>query len=148
MHIERIKEAVRWLKQVHAEARPFDYTNWGSTEHPCGTVACAGGWLTLNPALQAQGLDHTTSLDYRATESNLIPTYAGKTDIIALAEFFEITVQEALNIFVRGTHQLYATKCIDELTAYDIVELLEALLPLEAEPVEHCDVETPQMAPA
>ncbi len=140
MHIARIKEAVRWLKQVHAEARPFDYSTWGSTEHPCGTFACAGGWLTLNPALQAQGLGHTNILgEGIISESNLVPTYAGKIDIIALAEFFEITEREAMSIFI------YATKDFHEITAYDIAELLEALLPLDAEAVEHCDVETPQM---
>ncbi len=143
MHIERIKEAVRWLKQVHAEARPFDYSNWGSTEHPCGTIACAGGWLTLNPALQAQGLGHCKQI---ISKSNLIPTYAGKRGIGAIAEFFEITVPEAMHIFIDAPNQPNAPKSFAEITAYDIAELLEALLPLDVAPVEHCDIETPQMA--
>jgi hypothetical protein len=122
MHHERLAEAIRVLKEVHEKNLAFDYTSWGKDSHTCGTVACAGGYLTLHAPFNAQGL-------WPRQRYCLTPLYDDYTDVAALAEFFDIDFEDADDIFVTAYKQSSIGKeDPTQVTALDIANLLQNLL--------------------
>ena len=66
----------------------------------CRTVACLGGYMTLDPELRKEGLrnegDYRPDLEYYS----LMPSYAGKEEgANSLADFLEIQYREARTMF-------------------------------------------------
>ncbi len=41
------------------EGAHIDTSRWGDDNSVCGTVACIGGWMTLDPELRRMGLRKT-----------------------------------------------------------------------------------------
>jgi hypothetical protein len=63
-----------------------------SDEIKCNTLACAAGWLSLHPAMQALGL-------HPDRESGGEPVFGFHDGYYALADFFGITRNEAIELF-------------------------------------------------
>jgi hypothetical protein len=74
----------------------LDITSWGYYSD-CGTVACLGGWMTLDPKLREMGLRHYG--DLHPGSCSLEPQYAGEGAIGAVMEFFGLDGHEATYIF-------------------------------------------------
>jgi hypothetical protein len=74
----------------------FDISGWGYRTD-CDTVACLGGWMTLDPQLREMGLRNYTDLAPGAC--SLEPQYRGDGAILAMMEFFDLTEHEATYIF-------------------------------------------------
>lgn len=72
----------------------FNLQNWRSYESgltDCGTIACAAGWLTMHPDMQALGL---------ATRGQChSPAFNGVGSYDALARFFGIDNDAAAGLF-------------------------------------------------
>jgi len=67
----------------------FDMGTWH-----CGTTACAGGHLALDPRANAEGLSLTSHLDW-----GLVPTFDGAHGYSPLAVFLEITTNQSERLF-------------------------------------------------
>lgn len=108
MNQERISRAVAVVRELIDRgvtdepdeidsAEALNMATWGR-KSDCGTSACLGGWMTLDPELRAQGLrnrrdffpDHTYSLE---------PRFEGEQGGYALAVFFDITGDEMRYVF-------------------------------------------------
>lgn len=62
-----------------------------------GFIACVGGFFTLDPEFQAQGLTQYEDPDFECDA--FIPRFDGAEDFEALARFFEIDPHQAGHIF-------------------------------------------------
>jgi hypothetical protein len=128
MHYDRLIEAISVLKEVHEKNLAFDYTNWGKVtdSHTCGTVACAGGYLTLHAPFNAQGL-------WPNKRECLTPLYGDYVGIGALAKFFDIDHEDTIAIFATAHRQSSIGKeDREQITALDIANLLQNLLTAQA----------------
>jgi len=77
----------------------FNISGWGYRTS-CGTVACLGGWMTLDPELRREGLRHTG--DVRPGSLMLQPVFGDEIAGAALMDFFGISGDEMLYIFGGG----------------------------------------------
>lgn len=131
MHRERMKHAISVLRNVTPEQ--WSYGDWvqdielkGDTfVAGCGTVACAGGWLALNPVCISQGL----SIDGPNIH---MPRYRGERGSMALALYLDIEGEEAFRIFIelhRDLAERYEIDTADvEITADTVADELQTLL--------------------
>jgi len=81
----------------------FHLDTWRTRDEgaSCGTIACAGGWLTLHPKFRELGLG-VDSYDF-PNRFNNFPTFNGETHNKALARFFGITESDADDLFRQRT---------------------------------------------
>jgi len=107
MNRERLEHGIKVLQGLQERRIPdgdtadeqggdrFDIATWGY-DLDCGTSACVGGWFTLDPTFQAQGLSNS-----RETGLGLLlkPQYAGLETYDALQAFFGIDTWQAWHIF-------------------------------------------------
>jgi hypothetical protein len=103
VNVERMELLLDVLKHVPRER--FNMEHWvedpsslnAAAEATCGTVACAAGWLAMDPRARAQGL--TLRLDSIGSNIFTTPTFNHEDSFRALASFFEITSFQAENLF-------------------------------------------------
>lgn len=65
----------------------------------CGTIACAAGWLSLHPDMQARGLRVNSKADADAAYPVVDTGEKTLTGFAALAYFFDISDAEAETLF-------------------------------------------------
>jgi hypothetical protein len=99
MNVGRLKHGITVLqglieREVNDGPEQVDMNAWGSQDR-CGTIACIGGWFTLDPVFQAQGLEFEAPDD-------LAPHYGHRQGMEALMFFFEIDQHQVSHIF--GSH--------------------------------------------
>lgn len=71
----------------------FKLSRWrigGHSEHDCGTIACAAGWLAMHPDMCAAGLK---------ASAHGAPKWNGVTGYDALSLFFGIDFDDAVSLF-------------------------------------------------
>ncbi|WP_156038088.1 hypothetical protein [Acidiphilium angustum] len=94
IHIERMRQALRVMREVVAQNKPFDMSDW-ICRNECGTVACASGYMQMDPWHRAQGLG---TKSYKFDGSGRCPSYGGKESYPALREYFGFGPQERYKI--------------------------------------------------
>lgn len=86
--------------------RKFNMEFWGTTPqnaYSCGTAACALGWAGYIPAFKKEGL--TTAPDeYGGVVTFSTPDGSKYCNFSAGREFFELTDDEAYNLFSPGNY--------------------------------------------
>jgi hypothetical protein len=100
MHHERMKLAIEIIRSVPDEKLNLQSWQRGlwpdgliatrRVEVTCKTIACAAGWLTLDPRMQEMGL---------TVGEDAMPTFADETAFAALAQFFDISYDHAHALF-------------------------------------------------
>lgn len=113
---ERIEELLRVLYDVRREGRLFNLSIWGSTnmgdvvdrdldvpEDSCGTVACAIGWVGLDPWFRRRGFSSNQVPGSRLYEP--IYRHSGDEDHgwNAVCVFFNLTLEAARRLFGLST---------------------------------------------
>lgn len=70
-------------------------------EHPCNTLACAGGLLAQHPKMIARGfrLESVRKTHYKTTANDQFPAYEGQAGYRAIANFFHLSYQEVEQLF-------------------------------------------------
>jgi hypothetical protein len=68
------------------------YIITSSSQVECGTIACAAGWLTLNPQFEALGLKVGVCG---------VPTFKNQEAYWAMADLFNLPYRVAVNLFSR-----------------------------------------------
>lgn len=93
------------LKDAHAiiDGMPAENVNlnsWRRTDRgaTCGTIACAGGWLTLHPQFKALGLLYARSAE-NVIFKNPVDGNITHTGWSALAQVFSLTKEDAERLF-------------------------------------------------
>jgi hypothetical protein len=128
---ENITDAVATLRRVQIQTEnddgPFSFymDTWGWSNE-CGTTACAGGWIAIDPVHNAKGLK-ATSLN------SLQPIYKDRNGLIhlgsdALASYFGLPKRDTRSIFV---HECWGDK--ELITAADVADALQSILDADAE---------------
>jgi hypothetical protein len=96
-HIERMRQALRVMREVVEQQKPFDFNVW-IRHDDCGTAACASGYIQMDPWHQAQGLKtyYGGSRDHK----NLAPYPIYKDFILytALIHYFGFSRSEHFKI--------------------------------------------------
>ncbi|MFP3609250.1 hypothetical protein SB778_03935 [Paraburkholderia sp. SIMBA_050] len=98
---ELLKDAYAIVEGIPEENFLLDTWRTKDQGASCGTIACAGGWLTLHPKFRELGLS-TDSYDF-PNRFNHFPTFRGETHNKALATFFCITEDDADVLFRQRT---------------------------------------------
>ncbi|WP_029310768.1 hypothetical protein [Acidiphilium angustum] len=94
IHIERMRQALRVMREVVEQEKPFDISSW-IRPHLCGTVACASGYLQLDPWHQGQGLGTNDGHD----GAFRYPIFLGSTEYRALLKYFGVADGEIFKIY-------------------------------------------------
>lgn len=105
MKIELFKDAVAIIRGIPEER--FDLETWQTRMAPggwprdtgiqkinhisCNTIACAAGWLSLHPDIQARGM--------QVNRASGCPMFQGHWGYAAYAKFFGITEDESEALF-------------------------------------------------
>lgn len=131
-YYELLKDAYAIIDGI--PAKQFDL-KWfssgkGVTPNDCGTIACAGGWLTLHPAMRALGLRNST--DESTSDSTLAyghyrlaPRFNDEDGFEALAEFFSIPCDAVRDLFGVRNGIEFESSCNDkELWLYRVRKYL------------------------
>lgn len=95
IHAERLRQAIRVLREVIALKRPFNMCSWvdltvGGDVLDCGTAACAVGWCCRDQWMMEQGL----WLSPTGT-----PVFLLTYDFGAVIAFFGLSYEEAFRLF-------------------------------------------------
>jgi hypothetical protein len=99
MNVELLDRAIDIIAGLAEEQ--VDLSAWRSgcfesaQEVTCGTICCAGGWLALNPEMQALGLTH---------DDNGSPMLDGCSGYSALAQLFDLSYGEGFKLFKYVSH--------------------------------------------
>lgn len=127
MNRERLQHAIKVIEKLKdAGVQSDDDTDtgdrlnlcdWGRTTN-CGTVACLGGWFTLDPTFREQGLRSERDNDRGPFPDGHAPLFGGRRGYDALELFFELHRIECRHIFAG-----WNTNSLD-----DGVERIRALL--------------------
>lgn len=98
--MERLRTLYSVLAGVPDER--LDLRLWRNDEKPdCGTIHCAFGWAATYPPFQAMGL-HLVESSYMEDGVEIPihnPHFNGESSFSAAAEFFGISLREAMNLF-------------------------------------------------
>jgi hypothetical protein len=97
MHHERMKFAIEIIRSV--PDHQVDLAGWQMSRavilkpegKTCNTICCAAGWIALDPEMQAQGMS--------VSSFSGGPRFKMGFGYDALAEFFEIPVNDATVLF-------------------------------------------------
>jgi hypothetical protein len=120
MHIQRVQETIDLLRNSSAGPYEFNYSTYGS-QHPCGTVACAAGYMTQHKPFQEQGFYAP------AWHRVLYPKFKGERGTGALMSFLEMSEKDVMDTFYNLEYSLgYKTWCL--VTAADVANHLQLLL--------------------
>jgi hypothetical protein len=102
MNVERLKRAIAIIEATPSKQLNLRFWQRGEKdttkkqyvssvqEVHCGTIACAAGWLALNPEMNAEGLS-CGPFGY--------PVFEEHTQFAALQHFFDIRDVEAYRLF-------------------------------------------------
>ena len=106
----RLRRAIKFLEELELpEGAEFDMGTFGrhfgghrpSARNHCGTVACALGWLSLDPWFRDRGLKGTWR---KADGGHYLRIKHGKDDFTGAAEsFFGLTWRQANEAFFAST---------------------------------------------
>jgi hypothetical protein len=123
MSRERLQHLITVLQGVPAEQ--FTLSTWRENRD-CGTVACAIGWACLDPVFIEQGLTLVyEQSQYGGNAAAFQPRLAGTEDWLTgfdvASQFFDITLQESLNLFSSGSYGRNPTTA-------DVIARIEKLL--------------------
>lgn len=110
MNFERMQQAVAIIRDIPDDQLSLLYwqheppgenetfaRNIGQTN--CGTIACAAGWLALHPAMQEQGLYADGDGEPMFQSPIIDRNWPKKYGFFALSIFFDITKDEASELF-------------------------------------------------
>lgn len=128
MNLELIKEAYAIIDGI--PSKQFDLDRWVRDNDnsatcdlagACGTVACAGGWLSLHPKMNEHGLKYTWSRGLGRGNNERRITFKGDDwggPFDALAKAFDIGYFDARRLFgARGSgdydHRIFTEKGYD-----------------------------------
>lgn len=95
IHDERLRQAIRVLREVIALKRPFNMRSWvdltvGGDVMDCGSAACAVGWCCRDQWMMEQGLWLSPSG---------IPAFLSTYDFGAVMAFFGLSIGDACLLF-------------------------------------------------
>jgi hypothetical protein len=116
MNFELFDKAVDFI--ASREDKQLNLGNWqafkphitpSSAAVNCGTIACAGGWIALNPEFEALGM---------SAGSFGAPRFRGLSSYDALAKLFDISINDARDLFYFKTSE--DTETFGE-SAFDIM---------------------------
>ncbi len=129
--MEKTLYQVRWdamiecLQRVEDEERPFNI-RFFVRRHACGTVACAAGWMMLDPAIQRLGLKTVTK---RGIEKEWeAPSYNNTEGAGAIAEWLGMDGDLKNKVGESFTPWCYGQPFY-KITCRDVRERLESLYP-------------------
>lgn len=98
-HAKRVVECLRDAGVADAKKEGQDVLRMGDWGHARdhSTIACLGGWFSLDPHFREQGLRNAR--DTTPNTTSLVPCYQDRTAYSALALFFDIDNVAAHHIF-------------------------------------------------